>query len=227
MLFPLLEGILRLWAWLLHRYVHYERRGPLFEFIREGRPCIVALWHQDVFPLMLEFSRHTPSYPSCFMVSHGRIGTIGTRLLNLWDIDCVAGSRRHRGVDAVHELTRRAREEHRSVFLMADGSRGPPRQARWGAIYLARETGLPIIAARAWGDNLVILERTWMRLALPKPWGRAVVLSADPLVVPAAAGEGDALDGYRLELERRLEALVARADAWLTEPERGGSSRHL
>ena len=56
-----------------------------------------------------------------------------------------------------------------------------------------------------------------MRLALPKPWGRAIVLSADPLVVPADAGEGDALDAYRIELERRLETLAAGADAWLAE----------
>jgi lysophospholipid acyltransferase (LPLAT)-like uncharacterized protein len=204
--------------------VRYDWRGPLGDFVREGRPCIIALWHQDVFPLMLELSRYTPSYPSYFMVSHGRVGTIGTYLLSRWDIECVAGARSPHGVEAVQELIRRVLEERRSVLLMADGSRGPPRRARWGAIYLARETGLPIVAVRAWGDNLVILERTWMRLALPKPWGRAVLLSADPLVVPADVGEGDALDRYRLELERRLETLVARADAWLAEADRGGRS---
>jgi lysophospholipid acyltransferase (LPLAT)-like uncharacterized protein len=203
------------WAWLVRRYVRYELRGPLFEFIREGEPCIVALWHQDVFPLMLKLSGYTPSYPTYFMVSHGRIGAIGARLLNLWGIECVAGSRSRRGIEAVRELTRRVREERRSVFLMADASRGPPRQGRWGAIYLARDTGLPIIAVRAWGDNLVILRRTWMRLALPKPWGRAVLLSGEPLRIPAD-----------VELERRLEALVARADAWLVELQRGAPPPH-
>jgi lysophospholipid acyltransferase (LPLAT)-like uncharacterized protein len=222
-LYPFLTRLARIWAWLLHRNVRYELRGPLFEFIRQGRPCIVALWHQDVFPLMLKLFEYTPSYPSYFMVSHGRIGAIGTLLLNRWDIECVAGSRSRRGVDAVRELTRRVREERRSVFLMADGSRGPARQARWGAIHLARDTGLPIIAVRAWGDNLVMLRRTWMQLVLPKPWGRAVLLSADPLVVPADAAEGEALDRLRLALEERLERLVADADAWLAARERGGT----
>jgi lysophospholipid acyltransferase (LPLAT)-like uncharacterized protein len=224
-LFPLLEGLLRVWAWLLHRYVHYERHGPLFEYIREGRPCIVALWHQDVFPLMLDLFRYTPGYPSYFMVSHGRVGRIGTLFLNVYEIECVAGSRSRRGVEAVRELTRRVREEPRAVFLMADASRGPSHRARWGAVYLARDTGLPIIAARAWGDNLVILERTWMRLALPKPWGRAVTMSGDPLWIPAAAKEEVDLDAYRLELERRLEALVARADAWVAKLDRGAPAR--
>jgi lysophospholipid acyltransferase (LPLAT)-like uncharacterized protein len=156
------------------------------------------------------------------MVSHGRIGTLGTYLLNLWDIECVAGSGPRRGIDAVQELTRKVQEQHRSVLLMADGSRGPPHRARWGAIHLARDTGLPILAARAWGDNLVILERTWMRLVLPRPWGRAVVLSADPLLVPADARDRGALDRHRLELEARLASLVAHADAWLAEGGREG-----
>jgi lysophospholipid acyltransferase (LPLAT)-like uncharacterized protein len=110
---------------------------------------------------------------------------------------------------------------------MADGSRGPPRRARWGAVYLARDTGLPIVPARAWGDNLVILERTWMRLALPKPWGRAVVMSGEPLRVPADAKEEAELDAYRLELEQRLETLVARTDAWLAQLGRGSPPRPL
>jgi lysophospholipid acyltransferase (LPLAT)-like uncharacterized protein len=205
----------------MRRYVRCERHGPLFDFIREGRPCIIALWHQDVFPLMFELFRYTREYPSYFMVSHGRIGTLGTYLLNLWHIDCVAGSGPRRGIDAVRELTRRMQNQRRSVFLMADGSRGPAQEARWGAIYLARDTGLPIVPVRAWGNNLVILRSTWMRLALPRPWGRAVVLSADPLVVPADAGREESLDRYRLELEGELASLVVHANTWFDGAESG------
>jgi lysophospholipid acyltransferase (LPLAT)-like uncharacterized protein len=50
-----------------------------------------------------------------------------------------------------------------------------------------------------------------MQLVLPKPWGRAAVLSAEPVYVPADADKA-ALEAARVELERRLEALAAAAD---------------
>ena len=72
----------------------------------------------------------------------------------------------------MNTLSREAKASGSAIFVMADGSRGPARIARWGAIHLARSTGFPIVPVRAWGDNLVTLEKTWMKLVLPKPWGR-------------------------------------------------------
>jgi lysophospholipid acyltransferase (LPLAT)-like uncharacterized protein len=212
-LFPLFCMTVRLWCRLIHKNVIYDRHGPLFEFIREKRPCIIALWHQDVFPLMFELFRYTPSYPSMFMVSPGRIGTIGTRLLNMYGIDCIAGSRAREGREAVTQLSGEATASGASVFVMADGSRGPARVARWGAVRLARNTGYPIIAARAWGDNLATLENTWMKLVLPKPWGRAVIMSDGPLFVPRT-DDKDALNRCREELEQSLNGLVRSTAAY-------------
>jgi lysophospholipid acyltransferase (LPLAT)-like uncharacterized protein len=148
LLFPLLGALARLWFRALHVRVVYERRGPLFDFLARGEPCIVALWHQDVFPLMFELFRWTPTRPTLFLVHHGFGGLLGAHLLGLWGVECVAGSGSERGVAAVEELARRVRERPRWVFLMADGASGPPRRARWGAVHLARDTGLPIVAAR-------------------------------------------------------------------------------
>jgi len=178
-------------------------RGPLASFIRDGRPCIIALWHQPVFPLMFELFSYTNAYPILFMVSKGRIGTIGSYIFNKFSVECVSTAVGKK--DAVYELAKRANETGKSVFLMADGSKGPNREAKWGAIYLARETGLPLIAAHAWGANLIILKKTWMKLALPKPWGHSTILTAEPLYVPSSA-EKDDLDSYRKELEKRLNS---------------------
>jgi lysophospholipid acyltransferase (LPLAT)-like uncharacterized protein len=174
-LFPLLGALARLWFRALHARVAFERRGPLFELLERGEPCIVALWHQDVFPLMFELFLWTPARPTLFLVHHGFAGALGAHLLGLWGIECVAGSGARRGVPAVEELARRVRERPQSVFLMADGASGPPREARWGAVHLARDTGLPIVPARGWTDHQVTLRRTWMRLVRkhsPSPVGR-------------------------------------------------------
>jgi lysophospholipid acyltransferase (LPLAT)-like uncharacterized protein len=210
--------LIRAWRALVQFGVRYDRRGPLFDFIAQGRPCIVALWHQDTFPLMFELMRYTrrKRWPAMFMVSHGRVGTQGGYLLGLWDIECVSGSGRTHGIQAVDSLAEIARVEQRTVFIMADGSRGPACQARWGAVHLARDSGLPIVAARAWGNNLMTLENTWMKLVLPKPWGRAVVLSAEPLTVAADADKSD-LEAARLELEGRLNRLAADARRYVAE----------
>ncbi len=216
-LFPLLGVVFRAWFWSVRRRVVYDRRGPLFEFIASGRPCIIALWHQDVFPLMFELFRYTPErYPAYFMVSHGRIGTGGTHLLNIWGIQCIAGSGSQAGIAAVNELAERVRARPRAVLLMADGSRGPACEARWGAVHLAGRSGLPILAVRAWGDHLTIMKRTWMRLALPRPAGRMVFLSAQPLYVAADADKPE-LERCRRELEARLNAMVGAAERYFTD----------
>lgn len=216
-LYPALGALVRAWCALQQRRVPYAHEGPLLGHLAEGRPCIVALWHQDVFPLMFELFRFTPAARPWFLVSHGRTGRVGSHLLGLYGFRCVAGSRRRRGVRAVEALAARVRAEPRSVFLMADGSRGPAGVARWGAVHLARDTGLPLVPVRGWTTHLWILERSWMRLAIPKPAGRGVVLSGSPIRVPAEARSREALEPYRAALERALNGLAEDARAWAQE----------
>jgi hypothetical protein len=175
------------------------------------------MWHRDPFPLMFQMFRHTSYYPCLFMVSHGRIGTLGAELLGMWDVGCVHGSRQDRGIAAVTELAARARKEGGSVFIMGDGSRGPNRQARWGPVYLARDAGLPLLALGTAGTNFVTLKSTWMKLVLPKPWGRTVVMSSEPIIVPPSAKTKEQLEPYRLELEQKLNEMGAVADDYLAK----------
>jgi lysophospholipid acyltransferase (LPLAT)-like uncharacterized protein len=212
--FPVLGGIMRLWVWFVQKGVTYEIRGPISQFISQKRPCIIALWHQSVFPLMFELWRYTPEYPTLFMVSKGRIGTVGAYFLSMYGIECVSTAIGKK--DAVYELADCANKTGKSVFIMSDGSKGPSREAKWGAIYLARETGLPIIAAHAWGNCLITLKKTWMKLVLPKPWGRSIILSADPMVVPKT-DDKQILESNRKELENRLNSTADALTAYFDE----------
>jgi lysophospholipid acyltransferase (LPLAT)-like uncharacterized protein len=207
---------LRLWVWSVQRTVRVDRRGPAFEYIRDGKPFILTFWHEDVLIFMFEMVRSFRTSPVVFMASPGRTGDLGTYLLNLYGADAVAGSGSLKGREAIERLTRRVRERPQSVYILADGSRGPNQELRWGSLHLARDTGLPIIAGRGWASHRVTLPWTWMRLALPLPWGRGVALTAEPLFVPADATKED-LRGCHAELQRRLDELVSVSANYFSE----------
>lgn len=213
--YPFARVLARVWCFSMHHFVRSERRGPLFEYIRREQPCIIAYWHQDSMPLLFELIRYTRGYPCSAMLSRGRIGDFSANLLAPWHFRFARGSNSGGGREALRQLAQDARDEGRAIFCTVDGSQGPARQARWGAIQLARETGHPIILARAWGTNLSVFERTWMKLGFPWPWGRAVFLSDGPIRVPANATPEE-LDAIRSEVERRLNRLADASEAWVT-----------
>ncbi len=206
LLYPLAGWIILSWIWAVNRWVRVDRRGPAFEYIRDGKPFIYTFWHEDCFPLMFEMSRGFRASPPIIMASPGRTGSIGTYLISLFGVEAVAGSGAKSGRKAVRTLTERVRAEPQTVYVLADGSRGPNHEARWGAIYLARDTGYPIIAGRAWGNRLACLWWTWMRLVLPLPFGRQILLTSEPLYVPADTDK-EGLKDYRDQLQQRLDEL--------------------
>lgn len=207
LLYPVVGWIILAWVWTVNRCAKIDRRGAAFEMIRDGKPYIFTFWHEDCLPLMFEMSRGLRKSPHMFMVSPGRTGALGSYLLTLFNTQSIAGSGSNKGVHAVRRLTRRFHREPASIYILADGSRGPNHEMRWGALYLARDTGLPIIAGRAWSNSLIRLAWTWMGLALPLPWGRTVVLTSEPLYIPEDA-DREQLEAHRAELQRRLDVLT-------------------
>jgi hypothetical protein len=86
---------------------------------------------------------------------------------------------------------------------------------------LARRSGRPIILfhiglARAW-----TLKKTWDLFQIPKPFTRAVLVIASPLVVPADANR-EMVEQKHQEMQKTLERLRDVADTWfsVTEAER-------
>lgn len=186
-----------------------DRRGGAFELLERGEPFILTYWHEDQLPLLFEISRSFSYMPPLYMISPGRAGALGSSVLGIVGVQTVAGSSSNKGWKAINILTRRVKANPQSVFILADGSRGPAHEVRWGALNIARDTGLPIVAGRGWGNNLIPLGFTWMKLVipLPRPWGRGVLLTSDPLYVkPDATDEELAQD--RKELQRRLDRLT-------------------
>jgi lysophospholipid acyltransferase (LPLAT)-like uncharacterized protein len=103
-----------------------------------------------------------------------------------------------------------------SIALTADGPRGPRRELKSGAIYLATKLAMPIVPVgiaydRPWRC------RSWDRFAVPRPFSRAAVVFAKPIPIPSAIGRHE-IEPLRRAVERSLCDATDQAHAWLESP---------
>jgi lysophospholipid acyltransferase (LPLAT)-like uncharacterized protein len=90
-----------------------------------------------------------------------------------------------------------------------DGPRGPARVAQPGAVWLAAATGNPILPFHLEASSHWTM-RSWDRTQIPKPFSTVALVVGEPMEVPNETAPA-ALERGRVELERRLSALEARA----------------
>lgn len=221
LLYPIVGLAARFAWWSLVTFASYDRRGPAFAHIRDQKPCILTFWHQDpvnIILTLLEYAFGAERLPYVVLVKRTRFGLLADYLLNIFRARTQPIGRRKRGPEvAVANLREQAEREPSHLMLMADGGRGPAQSARWGAIYLARDTGLPIIAVRGWAKPQIVFRRSWMKFVFPWPWAHVLVLSSEPLYVPADVIEAEKLEEYRAELQRRLDDMTRAAEAYYEE----------
>jgi len=168
--------------------------------------AIGVLWHRDLLLAAGVFRDTRIHVP----VSRSRDGDrISAAMTHLGFPNPPRGSSSSGGRSALRALLRRARAGE-PVVVMADGPRGPARKAKYGVIWLAHQSTLPLrpIALSA---QWAIPFRSWDRMRLPLPWSRVVCHFGEPLPIPAtlprdqraplAQQVGSKLD----ELENRLD----------------------
>jgi hypothetical protein len=102
--------------------------------------------------------------------------------------------------------TSRALREGRIVAVTPDGPRGPRHVAAPGAVYVAKRTGCELlpVGIAAQGTRL----KTWDSMLLPRPFGRAIIVIGEPLLVQD-------VEQSTLELQNAIRACDARAEALL------------
>ena len=99
-----------------------------------------------------------------------------------------------------------------SPVITVDGPKGPAEVVKIGAVLLARLTGAPMIPM-AYAASSAKLWNSWDRFMLPRPGARIVIVVGEPLRVPPGTPIDD-LEPLRLELENRLKAVNAEAQAY-------------
>jgi lysophospholipid acyltransferase (LPLAT)-like uncharacterized protein len=169
-----------------------------------GRQAIMVFWHGRILPATYFFRGRG----IVVITSENFDGEWIARVITRFGYGTARGSTSRGARRALLQL-RREMAAGRDAGFTLDGPRGPAERAQPGAIWLASDSGNPLVpfhieAARCW------TVRSWDRTQVPRPFSRMAVAVGEPIDVPAGASE-DTLERYRVRLEASLAALKTRA----------------
>jgi lysophospholipid acyltransferase (LPLAT)-like uncharacterized protein len=194
-----------------------------------GQPVVFAFWHEGLLVVCWYIKQLLKDgVRATFLISPSVDGEIGVQILAQFGIRAVRGSARRSGAAALRRLDTAIREDRQSPCITLDGSKGPRRYCKPGAIMVARMADVPIVpigfaARRAWRFP------SWDRHLVPYPFSRVVIVVGEPYTVPQGREAGE-LEQQRRDLEDRVNGLMGiseervgvRADARMNEIERTG-----
>jgi lysophospholipid acyltransferase (LPLAT)-like uncharacterized protein len=194
-------GILIAWAvrlWLAtvrYRHCPVGRDHTPYAPDLPGR-FIYAFWHEDMLVIAHQYAKPDVHV----LISRHADGQIIAEAVKRLGLKVVTGSSTRGGLDALLQMKELARRSH--LVFTPDGPRGPRQKVQIGIVYTAARTGLPIVPiglaySNAWRA------RSWDRLALPKPFSRAVGVTLPPIHVPHVE-DREQLEVYRQQIEAAL-----------------------
>jgi lysophospholipid acyltransferase (LPLAT)-like uncharacterized protein len=195
--YPTIGVLGRTWRWRVEGLEHFER-------LVSSRRFVMAFWHGRILPALYYFRRRG----IVVITSDNFDGEWMAGIIHRFGYATARGSTSRHAARAALRAKRRL-EEGNPVGVTLDGPRGPARVAQPGAIWLAKATGSPVLpfhleAASHWTAP------SWDATQVPLPFTRIAIAIGEPFWVPASA-EMEGLEASRVELERVLGALEARA----------------
>lgn len=174
-----LSLVFRVWwrsvRWRVSGEEHLE---PL---LAKGERFIPCCWHQrQIFSLAYLRRLRSRGVRPGALVSPSKDGELAAALLPKLGITAVRGSGRRSGALALRDMYVAIKENDLSPLIAPDGSTGPPREFKPGAIMLARLSGSPVVPI-SYACTMGLKLRTWDRLLVPMPFSRVHVVLGPPI----------------------------------------------
>lgn len=186
-----------------------------------NEPAIGAFWHGQHLMAPLVRPRHRPVVA---LFSRSADAELNAMVASRLGVGIVRGSG---GRDNWHDAgkggaaalinLKRALDARKHVVMIADIPRGTPREAGAGIVTLARISGRPILPMAIATSRRVVLEKTWDRMTINLPFGRAALVVGEPIMVDRNAGDEE-IELCRQKLTGELNAVTERAYAMVDKP---------
>ncbi|MCP4934656.1 MAG: DUF374 domain-containing protein [bacterium] len=211
------ERINNLTSWLMARYIKLvfatskrdDDYGQLKDSFARNAPLIIGGWHGTF--LLAPILMPEPGEVSAVVARHGDAAVMG-RMLERFGVKLIhgagaGGKKKDKGGMFALRASLRELKAGRSIAMTADVPPGPARQAGLGIITIARLSGRPILPCAAVTSRFKVLN-TWSRFVINLPFSKLVLLSGEPVYVPADADK-QMMEAKRVELETKINDLVA------------------
>lgn len=186
--------------------VHVEGRHIPEAFWNRKQPFIMAFWHGRIFLMPYIWPKEHSFH---MLASQHRDGQMISQTVAHLGISSIAGSSTRGAGPAVRAILKKIKEGG-TVGITPDGPRGPRMRSTDGVINIARLSGAPIVPV-TYSAGPGRFMSTWDRFLVPRPFGKALFIWSEPIVVPRDADETQVAELNRL-LEDRLNNLTREAD---------------
>jgi lysophospholipid acyltransferase (LPLAT)-like uncharacterized protein len=175
---------------------------PEHDKLENPSKVIYAFWHNRSFLFIDTFGKLNP----CVMVDLSWIGELTARVIKKFGYIPARGSSKRRGTLALLEMKKIMEQGHVGAVIV-DGPTGPIYKSKAGVLMLSHMTGAPIIPCVASADRAWILENTWCKYMIPKPFARCLITGANPLWESTKKGKIK-----REDLDKILMDLITETD---------------
>ncbi len=170
------------------------------------RRYLYCLWHDAIVGVI--FSR--PHTRMAGLVSLHADGAWVADVMEVFGIRPIRGSSSRRGAAAVREMCTAARDWH--IAITVDGPRGPRHRVKDGILYIASQTGRPIVPTAFVASREFRPRGRWTDMCIPWPWAHTWLVACAPLHVPPGL-RPDQLAPYRDQLQQAMDDVNAFAEA--------------
>lgn len=157
---------------------------------------------------------HKEAYiPAKTLVSKHQDGSWLSEFMKHFDLGAVRGSSSKGGATALKKLLATAEKCH--IVITPDGPRGPRHKVKPGIVYLASQTGIPIVANTNAVSRYWDIAGSWTNQIVPKPFSKVILLTGTPIHVPEDISR-EQMEKYQALIEADLERLQQLADQFLS-----------
>jgi lysophospholipid acyltransferase (LPLAT)-like uncharacterized protein len=196
--YPLINALGHTLRWRVEGMEHFDG------IVASGRQPVMAFWHGRILTATFYFRRRG----IVVITSENFDGEWIARIIERFGYGTARGSTTRGGLKAMLKLVREM-EAGKPAGFTVDGPRGPARVVQPGAVWLAKETGNPVLpfhleASAHWTAN------SWDRTQVPKPFATVALVIGSPIEVSNDSSSAQ-LEGARLEVQQRLFDLETRA----------------